>query len=74
MSDFAYLTSLEIERREYPFEALIMAAMRVADRHNLELLRSAWPEVWAELYRLYNKPGMLERAHKALAAKGVTQE
>lgn len=42
---------------EYPFFALIMAAMRNADSHNSALLRDTFPELWAEISARYNAPG-----------------
>jgi len=55
MSLHDYQKSRQLERE--PFYALIMAAMRNADAANLELLQSAWPEVWRELSDRYNAPG-----------------
>jgi hypothetical protein len=48
---------LSKELADYPFYALIMAAMRKADSHNEGKLRAAWPEVWDELYKRYHAPG-----------------
>ncbi len=39
------------------FYAIIMAAMREADGQNGEKLKTAFPEVWAELKARYNAPG-----------------
>lgn len=39
--------------------ALIQAAMRKADTPNLEALKAAFPETWAELQVRYNSPGGL---------------
>jgi len=57
MSLHEYKTSEAISREHPPFYALIMAAMREAGSANIELLCSAWPEVWAELQARYNAPG-----------------
>jgi hypothetical protein len=39
-----------------PFYSLIMAAMQKADTENICKLRTAFPEVWAELEKRYNAP------------------
>lgn len=39
------------------FYGIIQAAMRLADTDNLEKLKVAWPEVWADLQVRYNAPG-----------------
>jgi hypothetical protein len=57
MSKHEYLASQEIARHGHPFYGIVMAAMRQADTDNLELLRQAWPEVFAELQARYNAPG-----------------
>lgn len=57
MSLFDYERSREIDKRDEPFYALVMAAMRRADTINLNKLRDAWPEVWTELQARYNAPG-----------------
>ena len=61
MSFHEYAVSREIAAHDYPFYALIMAAMRQADTANARKLRMAFPTVWAELHDRYNAPGgMLE--------------
>jgi len=61
MSRYDYLKSKEIDTGQYPFYALIMAAMRKADSFNLEILKDGFPEVYKELCERYNKPyGYLE--------------
>lgn len=60
MSIIDYKESLKIAANDYSFRALIMAAMRKADTRNITLLRTYWPEIWEELYELYNTPGILE--------------
>jgi len=54
MSLHEYRTSLEIQRQDYPFYALIMAAMRKADSYNMVKLKFAFPAVHGELDRRYN--------------------
>ena len=57
MSYFDYEYSKRIAAEDYPFHALIMAAMRQADTYNLESLKEAFPDVWHELKYRYNSPG-----------------
>lgn len=57
MSRFDYEASKKISMEDYPFYALIMAAMRQADSTNLSRLRSAFPAVWDELQARYHAPG-----------------
>ncbi len=57
MSIHEYKTSVEIAIMDYPFYALIMAAMRKADDDNMERLRMAFPDTHAELLARYNAPG-----------------
>jgi hypothetical protein len=57
MSLYDYIMSLEIGKHDFPFYTLVMAAMRQADTDNLELLKKAFPETWAELAERYNAPG-----------------
>ena len=56
MSYFDYKMSQQIAAEDYPFYALIMAAMRQADTDNFELLQIAFPEVWKELNARYHAP------------------
>jgi len=56
MSQHDYEVSKRIAY-DYPFYALIMAAMRQADTDNTARLRAAFPDVWAELQARYNAPG-----------------
>jgi hypothetical protein len=53
LSLFDYRASRHIKSGDYPFYALIMAAMRQADTENLERLKEAFPETWAEFERRY---------------------
>lgn len=57
MSLYDYQTSKEIVRQDYPFYALIMAAMRQADTSNAAKLHHVFPEVYEELDARYNAPG-----------------
>ena len=57
MSLHEYLESQQIELRDYPFYALIMAAMRQADSTNAEILKAAYPQVQEELLARYWAPG-----------------
>jgi hypothetical protein len=53
MSLYDYRAALFISAGNYCFYALIMAAMRQADTENLERLKEAFPETWAEFERRY---------------------
>jgi hypothetical protein len=57
MSFYDYRASKEIAAKDWPFRALIMAAMRKADGDNLSLLIGCWPEAWSELRQRYDAPG-----------------
>lgn len=57
MSLYDYQRSRVIAAEDEPFYALIMAAMRQADGVNLERLKGAFPETWAELDARYHAPG-----------------
>jgi len=57
MSYETYLTALHLSAEDYPFYALIQAAMRKADSDNAWKLQHEWPDVWAELQSRYNAPG-----------------
>jgi len=59
MSLYDYRQSREICKNEYPFYAVLMAAMRQADDVNLKLLKEAFPWVWQELSKRYNAPNGL---------------
>ena len=56
MSLHEYQTSKEISMQDWPFYALIMAAMRQADSENISRLRVAFPWVWDELQSRYWAP------------------
>jgi len=57
MSLHEYKTSLVINAADYPFYAIIFAAMRQADTENLVALGIAFPEKYKELKQRYNAPG-----------------
>ena len=57
MSLYDYRRSQQFEADDEPFYGLIMGAMRRADTGNLELLRCAFPETFAELFARYGAPG-----------------
>ena len=57
MSLHEYVMSQEIAKEDYPFYALIMAAMRQADDVNGGMMHAAFPAVWTELQQRYNAPG-----------------
>jgi len=57
MSRYDYEISKQITLQDYPFYALIMAAMRQADTSNSYLLRQIFPGVADELYDRYQAPG-----------------
>lgn len=62
MSRFDYEASRTISAHDFPFYALIMAAMRQADTDNLRKLRKEWPHVFIELRARYNAPGGVLRS------------
>ena len=55
MSRENYLKSQSISTE--PFEAIIMAFMRIADDDNLYFLKSKYPHIWDELKMRYYAPG-----------------
>jgi hypothetical protein len=57
MSLHDYRESQQIARHDYPFYALIMAAMRQADSENIVRLRVSFPEIFKELDARYHAPG-----------------
>ena len=67
MSLFDYEVSIDLERHDLPFNALIMAAMRRADTDNMNMLKAMWPAVYDELHARYHAPG------RALNAEEVEQ-
>jgi hypothetical protein len=59
VTHFDYQASKAVVAQDYPFYALIMAAMRQADTRNMTMLEEAWPEVADELRARYHAPGGL---------------
>lgn len=59
MSLYDYRAAQEIVKADPPFYALIMAAMRKADTHNLARLRDAFPYTYREVEARYNAPGAI---------------
>lgn len=57
MSYVDYIAGRAIADKEYPFYAIIMAAMRRADTENLQKLQEAFPGTFKELRTRYNSPG-----------------
>lgn len=57
MSLFDYRVSQDLNRYDYPFYALIMAAMHKADTQNFALLAAAYPAIALEMRNRYNAPG-----------------
>lgn len=57
MTYYDYQKSKEITSNNYPFNALIMAAMRKADYTNLVELKRAFPETFNEFTKRYDAPG-----------------
>ena len=57
MSLYDYQMSKDICAGDYPFYAIIMAAMRQADTRNLEVLKTTWPDVYDEFIARYKAPG-----------------
>ena len=56
---YAYDKGREIEANDYPFDAIIQAAMRKADSFNLRALAAAFPEEYQDLIARRNAPGGL---------------
>jgi len=57
MSLYEYQMGRDIYWKDYPFYALIQAAMRQADTSNLEKLKACFPDTYEELLLRYNTPG-----------------
>ena len=71
MSLYDYEESQRIAVEDYPFYALIMAAMRQADSNNRETLQTAYPWVWRELEARYNAPGGLLAGESPPPSEGM---
>jgi hypothetical protein len=57
VSHHDYECSKRIAMADWPFYALIMAAMRQADTANMRKLAGAFPGVYTELQQRYDAPG-----------------
>lgn len=57
MSRHEYEMSKKIAAEDYPFYAVVMAAMRQADSSNLLALKREFPLVYTELQQRYASPG-----------------
>lgn len=53
----SYNAGRELFQQDWPFYAMIQAAMRKADTQNLRALQAAFPDTWADLDARYNAPG-----------------
>ena len=49
LNEYEYMISMSISAKDYPFYALVAAAMRQADTDNLERLKVAFPGLWEDL-------------------------
>lgn len=67
MSLYDYRISQSLAADDWPFYALIMAAMRRADSANLARLQAAFPEQWRELSLRSNAPA----GGRGLSGNGV---
>lgn len=59
MAIWDYRKSLELDKSDPSFLALLFALMRKADSINTQKLQALWPEEWAEMQQRYNSPGGL---------------
>lgn len=67
MSQYDYEQGKKIEMYQFPFYALIQAAMRQSDSDNIKKLKVVFPEVYEELEARYQSPdGMLESDKKTV--------
>ena len=57
MSLHEYEQSRVIAIEDFPFYAIVMAAMRQADSFNAQQLAEAFPDTYDELQKRYNSPG-----------------
>lgn len=56
LSWHSYLASKEVERRDFPFYAIIVAAMKKADDDNLRALKHVFPGLFEQALERYNQP------------------
>lgn len=54
MSNHDFVASYDVYINDYPFNALIMAAIRQADDDEQRRLRAAFPDVFDELVQRWN--------------------
>jgi hypothetical protein len=71
MSHYDYEVSKHIAAQDWPFYALIMAAMRQADTENLMKLKAVFPMVHHELQTRYNTPGGFLQEERQAEAREV---
>ena len=55
--DYQISKQADLHLGNVPFYALIAVLMRRADSDNLELLKAAFPNIWADLQARYSAPG-----------------
>ena len=70
MSLHEYQLGRVIAAEDFPFYALIHAALRQADTANAAKIEAAWPELAAEARERYNAPGAMlptDSAHEVVA-------
>ena len=66
MSLIEFKASQIVEKYGFPFEALLMAAMRKAGVFDQMTLRKVYPELWEEMKeRLASKDGTVEKERAA---------
>lgn len=53
----AYRVSQDLAVGDPPFASLIFAAMRKADTQNTAILKTVYPELYAEMQKRYWAPG-----------------
>ena len=68
MSLYDYEVGLKISAKNYPFYALIQAAMRQTDSDNILKLKSVFPGIWKELQERYNSPGGILMSERIVPA------
>jgi len=57
MSLYDFEKAVELNKQDYPFSSLIMAAIIKADSFNSLRLKQIFPELWEESFGRYNSPG-----------------
>jgi len=56
LNEHEYKESLRLAIGEFPFYAIVAAAMRQADTDNLKKLKAAFPGIWESLLEWVHKP------------------